>query len=193
MTEFREALDDCGLQDLGFTGKLFTWWNKQAEQFAIFERLDRGVANIKWIELLPGIGVFHMPSDKSDHVPIRVTHISRGEKARKRKKQFRFEDMWLSSPECENVVKESWSSSVEIWNADNVLVKIKRCGVALQNWNNKEFVTVAINIKKARAKLVTIDGCFPTTDTVQERKRVCEELDKLLFMEETLWRQRSRV
>lgn len=81
MTDFREALDDCGLHDLGFHGKPFTWWNKQAEDFAIFERLDRGVETMEWIEIVPHVGVIHMASDKSDHVPINITTLPRSGEA----------------------------------------------------------------------------------------------------------------
>lgn len=45
MDEFRVALDDYELQDLGFNGEPFTWWNKQTTQFAVFERLEGGVAS----------------------------------------------------------------------------------------------------------------------------------------------------
>lgn len=133
MHEFREALDDCRLKDLGFFGKLFTWWNKQSKQYVVFERLDRAVENTEWLKLMPYIGVIHMERDKSDHVPINVTNIPRSENARSRKRAYRFEDMWLRSPECENVVKEAWSNSMRLLNAEDVLVKIKSCSMTLQN------------------------------------------------------------
>jgi hypothetical protein len=37
---FHDALDDCALVDMGFTGDMFTW-----QRGKIRERLDRGVAN----------------------------------------------------------------------------------------------------------------------------------------------------
>ncbi|XP_021842437.2 uncharacterized protein [Spinacia oleracea] len=122
MDEFREAMDECGLIDLGYFGKPFTWWNKQTEQFAVFERLDRGVASLEWIQLLPHIGVIHRPSDKSDHIPIELTTMPRSGTPRNRCKPFRFEDMWLSSPDCEEVVKGAWTSTVG--DANDVLGKI---------------------------------------------------------------------
>lgn len=42
MDAFKEALDDCGMTDLGFTGDPFTWWNNNNDdQNYIRERLDR--------------------------------------------------------------------------------------------------------------------------------------------------------
>lgn len=37
------------LMDLGFNGYIFTWSNKQAGVHNIHERLDRGVANLSWM------------------------------------------------------------------------------------------------------------------------------------------------
>lgn len=190
---FREALDDCRLQDLGVFGKPFTWWNKQADEFAVFERLDRGVASLEWMELMPHIGVSHMVSDKSDHVPINVTYMPNSGERRKRKKVSRFEDMWLTSPECEKVVRDAWTNATGLWNANDVLEKIKVCGKTLQGWDAREFGNITNKISKARKKMAVIDGCAPSPEMVQERKEVCEEIDKLLMLEESMWRQRSRV
>ena len=44
MTDFRLALDFCGLCDLGFVGSPYTWCNNQFDGVVICIRLDRGVA-----------------------------------------------------------------------------------------------------------------------------------------------------
>ena len=45
MRAFRQVLEDCSLQDLGFTGLPFTWDNRQAGNMNVKARLDRGLAN----------------------------------------------------------------------------------------------------------------------------------------------------
>ena len=49
MENFRQALEDCRLEDLGFVGDAFTWRNnhRKAEGY-IKERLDRAVACAQW-------------------------------------------------------------------------------------------------------------------------------------------------
>lgn len=42
MVAFREALDDCELNDLRFTGQWFTWERGRLKENNIRERLDRG-------------------------------------------------------------------------------------------------------------------------------------------------------
>jgi hypothetical protein len=54
LDRFKEALEDCELHDLGFSGDVFTWRNKQfREDDYIRERLDRAVANEMWRECYP--------------------------------------------------------------------------------------------------------------------------------------------
>jgi hypothetical protein len=43
MQAFRDALTNCGLEDLGYSGNIFTW-----KRGRIRERLDRAVANEAW-------------------------------------------------------------------------------------------------------------------------------------------------
>ena len=45
MAAFREALLDCSLQDMGFTGTEFTWSNNRENGDLVRVRLDRGVAD----------------------------------------------------------------------------------------------------------------------------------------------------
>lgn len=48
MRSFRNTLDECHLQDLGFSGNPFTWNNGREDDENISERLDRFVANKEW-------------------------------------------------------------------------------------------------------------------------------------------------
>ena len=45
MFQFREAVDDCDLVDLGFSGSCFTWNNRRDGVDSIQERLDRFLAD----------------------------------------------------------------------------------------------------------------------------------------------------
>lgn len=132
MNEFREALNDCELQDIGYTGDVFTWWNKQAAHNSVFERLDKRVASLEWVVLLPHVSVKHLPRDKSDHKTLKIIDILVGGRGRKK---FKFEDMWLSLSRCENVVREAWMSGDGTQNAADILEKIKICGETLMRWD----------------------------------------------------------
>ena len=48
MEAFREALEGCQLEDLGFKGYPFTWNNKRLGEANTKLRLDRAVATMEW-------------------------------------------------------------------------------------------------------------------------------------------------
>ena len=70
MREFREALDFCGFQDLGFLGAPFTWCNNQFDGEVTWIQLDRGVATLAWTQLLPTVRIHHNQDTLSDHCPL---------------------------------------------------------------------------------------------------------------------------
>ena len=49
MASFRDALTDCSLLDMGYTGPSFTWSNKRADHALVRALLDRGMANSAWL------------------------------------------------------------------------------------------------------------------------------------------------
>jgi hypothetical protein len=49
MRGFRQAVEDCSLQDLGFSGVPFTWDNKQQGNANVKARLDRSFVNAEFL------------------------------------------------------------------------------------------------------------------------------------------------
>jgi hypothetical protein len=76
MDRFREALEFCELDDLGFNGDTFTWRNNShsAENY-IKERLDRAVASEGWRQRFPAFKVTNGDPRHSDHRPVIVDTI----------------------------------------------------------------------------------------------------------------------
>ncbi|XP_021734135.1 uncharacterized protein LOC110700859 [Chenopodium quinoa] len=113
MDAFREAIDDCGLRDLGFSGSIFTWQRGQTEDTVIRERLDRFLGDVPRCELWPNVKVQHIARMDSDHAPILLSTINYYERGR-RKKLYRFEAMWISKPDCNEAVRKKKIRSLEI-------------------------------------------------------------------------------
>jgi endonuclease/exonuclease/phosphatase family metal-dependent hydrolase len=70
MADFREVLSQCDIFDLGFTGPLWTFDNKQKGDRNVKVRLDRACASSSWSAWFPEARLIHLTSSRSDHVPI---------------------------------------------------------------------------------------------------------------------------
>ena len=109
MEAFREVLDECGFKDLGFVGSKYTWCRGHGDNNIIWERLDRAVATVEWIEMFPTTKVQHLECGSLDHKPILI--LPKGIPKRRRE-PWRFEQMWLEDPRCKEVVVSAWERSV---------------------------------------------------------------------------------
>ena len=72
MKDFRDVLDECGFKDLGFVGGKFTWCNGHPDDLTIWERLDRAVATMEWLEKFLATKVIHLECSSSNHKPILI-------------------------------------------------------------------------------------------------------------------------
>lgn len=101
-----DDLNRLSLFDLGFSGYDFTWNNGQEDEHNIQQRIDRGLANAAWCMLFPSAQITHLTAIASDHCPIVLETQNHQPKGRK---PFRFENMWLSDPNCATVVDNAWN------------------------------------------------------------------------------------
>ena len=72
MKIFQDALDECGLIDLGFVGSKFTWSKNCANGVSVWERLDRAVGSTDWFALFQTTKVIPIDYVTSDHKPIMI-------------------------------------------------------------------------------------------------------------------------
>ncbi|KAK9664698.1 hypothetical protein RND81_14G062000 [Saponaria officinalis] len=110
MTDFREAVDDCGLRDLGYVGYGFTYDNRQADKDNRQTRLDRALATMSWNDLFPRAKLINMDREWSDHAPIKLILNDDGSTPGYKKRLFRFEQLWVGEDGCEDTIREAWSS-----------------------------------------------------------------------------------
>ena len=68
MQKFREVIQDCDLHEVQVSGSKYTW-SRGKGQNAILEKLDRGMATPRWLQLFPDTIEKHLAVSSSDHVP----------------------------------------------------------------------------------------------------------------------------
>ena len=109
MRAFREVLEDCSLQDLGWQGVPFTWDNKQAGGANVKARLDRALANAAFLDLFEFASVRHISSTESDHCYVFTElKMSLTNLRPRANRAFRYENVWQSHSDYDNVVEKLW-------------------------------------------------------------------------------------
>ena len=98
---FREALESCQLEDLGYKGYPFTWTNKRPDDANTKLRVDSVVATKGWIDNFPISNVVHLLPHASDHIPITIQVQKFRQKHRRAYQGFKFEESWLLWDDCE--------------------------------------------------------------------------------------------
>lgn len=105
MDGFRDAVDFCGLSDLGYIGLPYTWDNRQEDGSNIKVRLDRGLANSSFMNLFNSVKVWHVQTIESDHCCLIVECTNEGSRRQRRKQAFHYENMWRRDPSYKHMVE----------------------------------------------------------------------------------------
>ena len=82
---FRDAVNVCGLIDLGFQGQKWTFETKVTGGTYTRVRLDRALGSAEWCAQFPLAAVEHLTAATSDHSPILLhltPHVGRRPEAR---------------------------------------------------------------------------------------------------------------
>jgi hypothetical protein len=195
LDRFKEALEDCDLHDLGFTGEVFTWRNKQfREADYIRERLDRAVANGAWRECYPLVHVKNGDPFHSDHrLVVIFLEGDRGwSSGGRRESGFKFEASWLKEDMCGSIVSDAWAEG-DVHGGGSIVEKLKNVAGSLQVWSVNVRGDLDKRIKKIKKEL---ESCrrLPTNNFSVQREAVLSyRLDKVEEQVDVFWRQRAHA
>jgi hypothetical protein len=144
MTAFQEAVADCELVDLGFSGLPYTWDNKQQGDHNVKARLDRAFGNGNLLNVLGDSSVRHIQMVKSDHCALLVElRSSIGPDLRRTgrpKRPFRCEDMWFRHEGFKDMVKQSWDLGSGTRDLSTITASLKSMQGQLRRWGKMSLV-----------------------------------------------------
>jgi hypothetical protein len=83
MDGFRGAVDICGLQDLGYVGRAWTFEERMVRGSFCRVCLDRALATPDWSALYPTATLKHLTAATSDHGPILLELTMQHERGKK--------------------------------------------------------------------------------------------------------------
>lgn len=94
--------------DLGYIGLPFTWDNRQQGGQNIKVRLDRGFATSAFFQVFQEVKLWHVQTTEFDNCAI-VIECLVTRRMRRKRKQFRYENMWRRDPSYLETIRGVWS------------------------------------------------------------------------------------
>jgi hypothetical protein len=128
MQAFQDVLSDCGLEDIGYSGDMFTW-----RRGRIRERLDRAVADGDWTSMHPAAVLQHLDFIRSDYRPILLDTDYQSDLLQIRTGPRRFEARWLRERGFQEVVEKAWAEAAS--NTNGVLSKLNQVHAFIHEWD----------------------------------------------------------
>ncbi|KAA3482032.1 reverse transcriptase [Gossypium australe] len=172
--------------DIGFSGVWYTWERGNLPETNIRERLDRGVANNKWMNLFPLGNIHHLTYSTSDHCPLLINSdkVSRFSGER----NFHFEVWWMMEKSLEPTLKDIWESSIE-----SLMDKLRNLQIGLSKWAHTikgKKGEIQKRLTKELEILMKEDRDDETLSKIIDTKiHLNMEIEK----DEMYWEQRARV
>lgn len=102
MSSFSNLIQDCGFNDIPVIGPVHAWHRGRGSNM-VLELLDKGLANLGWLNLLCFSKEHHLISNISDYLPIFFEIKSYTGFKFKRKRPFHYEAIWRQHPHFKKV------------------------------------------------------------------------------------------
>ncbi|KAK2423594.1 hypothetical protein QL285_034041 [Trifolium repens] len=184
--DLNHAVSDCDLTDIQLEGYPYTWIKSRGSERVIEERLDRAMANSKWLMVYPSVKLLNLISSHSDHSPILLQNSPSVRSGRTY--SFRFENHWLKEDDIEDVVVDGWGRERSM----DILYKTSRCADKLKWWGRRKRMRFKQEVLECSEEMERLRGCHDLVNSGRY-KEVQEKHARLLVQEEVYWRQRAKM
>lgn len=189
MKAFREVLSVCALTDLGFAGIPYTYDNGRQGRANVRVRLDRAMADDSWRDIFSDGQTIHLVSPASDHCPILVKLLQETQPTRSCQPRRHYEIMWERAAELPEIIAAAWRSTGTKKNLGEIKAGLDSLMTHLQGWSKKRFGNT-LKLEKVRKELEELRA---NNADQREIRRKSDYMHELLYREEMLWMQRSRI
>lgn len=138
MRAFREVVDECAFQDLGWSGVPFTWDNRQSGVANVKARIDRALANEEFRQQFRFTKVRHISAAESDHCFVLLEfRVQRDDHGRRGARLFRYENVWQTHSDYEKVVSDCWRGQQRTPDLQGISESLTAMQRRLEPWGKK--------------------------------------------------------
>lgn len=174
---------------MGFSGPKFTWSYGVSTHTRKAARLDRALCDTMWRSCFPSATLRHLPHAHSDHCPL-LLKLSTVDCSWLGHRPFRFTSAWLRHPDFNLLVNREWKEKGGLQSSLSLLTE------SLWAWNVHTFGDIFQRKKRLSSRLEGIQramGRYCSNGLLSLERRLNREWEEVLFQEEMLWIQKSRV
>ncbi|OIS96373.1 hypothetical protein A4A49_25687 [Nicotiana attenuata] len=153
--DFLACIDNCGLQDTGYYGAIYTRSDNRGAPNTIWKRLDRLLINMEWSDEFSETTAEHLSRVCSDHAPLL---INLKKSLIPRPKYFKFLDFWTKHDEFLTVVQEEWLEPIQgnaLWILHQKLKKITKW---LSAWSRQAFGDICEEPKRLEKQMNELEA-----------------------------------
>jgi hypothetical protein len=184
-------VDVCGLFDLGYEGRSWTFEKRVAGGSFCRVRLDRTLATADWSSRFPDASVRHLAAAASDHGPIlfQWRQSQRVQKHTEKTNLFRYEMMWETHDEFSPMMLQAWQNEGKAETVQELHNKLAAMAKGLSGWVKSVFGHVRFELRKLREELADPSRSGPSHAEI----KITDKIVELSHHEEIMWQQRSRI
>ncbi|XP_040991189.1 uncharacterized protein LOC121238375 [Juglans microcarpa x Juglans regia] len=146
MEEFNFWIHSCGLLELKYLGKRFSWCNGHVGRDRSWARLDRSLVVQNFVQAFPDSFMRYLPRTSSDHA-LMVISLEKNV-AKYGPSPFQFQQIWVDHVDFPRCVREVWDQPEARSGLLKLAVKLKKLKVALKGWNKTIFGWTSGHIKE---------------------------------------------
>jgi hypothetical protein len=114
--------------------------------------------------------------------------MSRGQSRR----LFWYEIMWEHEPSLSAAIGEAWKNGKQVSDLGGIAANLHGVMASLKRGSRQKFGAVTLELENLRKKLEDLDG-QDNAQAKEEGKGIQNHMDELLYREEMMWLQRSRI
>lgn len=182
-----QMMSTCSFLDIHTVGGMFTWRKNVQLAGHVRKCLDRAVADVDWHLAFPHAIVEVLPQHGSDHNPLLLSCIKNRSKSAK---MFHFQAAWMTHPDYDILVRNSWNQSNGEFSAK--LDNVRQNSIT---FNKDTFGNIFKKKRQLEARIkgvhLQLDTC-PTHALIILEKELQDQYADVLEEEEMLWFQKSR-